>query len=513
MSIQSYKQMIFPKEDIETLKKQDRIITTRVSRQFTKFNRGDKVIVPWGDKFKIVSIKKFKNIKEHPYYKYLTRDQIELISKYPNLAVLTLEKINEAWTSKTPRAELPDSIFGLKDDRKFPLDSEQHVRSAIRLFGHAPEDKKKILARRIRSAANRYNIDIPDTTQVYKYLHEDDNILPSIPGTQYILVRNVDDELNKVDISNFRDIYLSRYKLLDNNISYPSINTAVDDNSKLDNAYIFTKNNSLIDNPNINIRPRMILLGIVSINRDDDNNHGWKWIKQETLLSDSRGLLYNTSNDSNRLEEFGLNAINPIVGMNTKMHYLISTSHPRYEYIYTQDPSAEKGLVINPKNMLEVMYIPKDLEFNNVYRFIGNESYIRQLERLYNKYAILPENMNLYTLLSGHELISENQIDQDTNNFYKLDFGLLEQKLITEMATFRDEVINLSNNRKIYMPVLDAFISVDKPEYFDKYNRLGDIKIKEDFFGYYYYSDLTHKRCQSMPTIQMLTENMLKSIL
>ena len=79
-------------------------------------------------------------------------------------------KYNEGW-----RADLPDSSFGIPEDRKFPLDNEKRVKSAIHLFGHAPEDKKKSLARKISRAANKYGIKIPETTQVYKYLHGSTN--------------------------------------------------------------------------------------------------------------------------------------------------------------------------------------------------------------------------------------------------------------------------------------------------------------------------------------------------
>ena len=70
------------------------------------------------------------------------------------------------------RSNLKDSDFGIPEDRKFPLDTEQHVISAIKLFGHAEESKKKSLAKNIKKAADKYNIDIPETTQCYKYLNE-----------------------------------------------------------------------------------------------------------------------------------------------------------------------------------------------------------------------------------------------------------------------------------------------------------------------------------------------------
>ena len=85
-----------------------------------------------------------------------------------------LEEIDEAFLyfNENKRSNLKDSDFGIPEDRKFPLDTEQHVRSAIRLFGHAEESKKKALARKISRRAKDYNIEIPKTTQVYKYLHE-----------------------------------------------------------------------------------------------------------------------------------------------------------------------------------------------------------------------------------------------------------------------------------------------------------------------------------------------------
>ena len=69
------------------------------------------------------------------------------------------------------RSEIID--FGIPEDKKFPLDSIEHVKSAIKLFGHAEESKKKSLAQRIATKAKEYNIEIPETTQVYKYLKEE----------------------------------------------------------------------------------------------------------------------------------------------------------------------------------------------------------------------------------------------------------------------------------------------------------------------------------------------------
>lgn len=81
-------------------------------------------------------------------------------------------KLENTVIDESKRSELPDSSFGIPEDRKYPLDSAKHVNSAIKLFGHAEESKKKALAQRIKKAAKAYNITIPETTQCYKYLNE-----------------------------------------------------------------------------------------------------------------------------------------------------------------------------------------------------------------------------------------------------------------------------------------------------------------------------------------------------
>ena len=78
--------------------------------------------------------------------------------------------ILESLTAKE-RDAIPKEDFGLPDERKYPLDSEEHVRSAIKLFGHCEEDKKIKLAKAIMEAARKYNIEIDKNTEVYKYAH------------------------------------------------------------------------------------------------------------------------------------------------------------------------------------------------------------------------------------------------------------------------------------------------------------------------------------------------------
>lgn len=109
------------------------------------------------------------------------------------------------------RSNLPNSAFGAKD-RRFPLDTEQHVRSAIRLFGHAKESEKHSLAKNIKSAADKYGINIPETTQVYKYLNEsyfnEDVKYEMIYNTIMNELRDngQDPKIDKKDLESFKNI-------------------------------------------------------------------------------------------------------------------------------------------------------------------------------------------------------------------------------------------------------------------------------------------------------------------
>lgn len=77
--------------------------------------------------------------------------------------------IMEAELSAEERNELKASQFGLPEERKFPLIDDKHVRSAISYFHTCPENKKAQLAKRIRSAAKKFGVEINPDSLVMKY--------------------------------------------------------------------------------------------------------------------------------------------------------------------------------------------------------------------------------------------------------------------------------------------------------------------------------------------------------
>lgn len=58
------------------------------------------------------------------------------------------------------RRALPDSDFGIPEDREFPMPDAAHVRAAESRFHFAPDDKKAALARRILEKAKAFGVDV-----------------------------------------------------------------------------------------------------------------------------------------------------------------------------------------------------------------------------------------------------------------------------------------------------------------------------------------------------------------
>ena len=89
-----------------------------------------------------------------------------------NSATVTMEILQEAKLKAAARNELSDSEFGLPDERKYPLNDAAHVKAAIKMFSHCPDDKKKQLANRITRAMTKFNIDtkFDEKSPMYNYV-------------------------------------------------------------------------------------------------------------------------------------------------------------------------------------------------------------------------------------------------------------------------------------------------------------------------------------------------------
>lgn len=85
------KSISFPEDEIESLKNRDSIITHRISAERGKYNKGDEVVVPWGDKYVVSDRSDLTSVEDSPYKEYLTPEQKKELTK-KKIALLTLSK-------------------------------------------------------------------------------------------------------------------------------------------------------------------------------------------------------------------------------------------------------------------------------------------------------------------------------------------------------------------------------------------------------------------------------------
>ena len=418
--------------------------------------------------------------------------------------------------TETKRSNLPDSAFGIPEDRKFPLDSEKHVRSAIKLFGHAEESKKKSLAKRIQSAARKYDISIPENTQCYKYLHESlENNMIDIPEdiNKYILVETEDGFIN-IPMNSISWWYIAENKRssnVDSDLYYSTLEDCVsakvtDYGSKKffneeDGLYlqefVFISNLSLIPEKQDTEEHELVCIGEINVFQ----NKAYEWVAQYPVKISDRLIM--------PIKEYtAMNSINPVIGISKP--FLINTGE-------------KLGLVtdLEPDRMLSVddetgvlNIEPVNGPVGEIYEFIGDKAYLNRLNEAYKNNDKVD---NLYTILTGKELYTLDQVDFD-ESFRRVDLDLIEQNVISSLATLRDNIIDVCSNEgyieSISLINLESFVHKELiPEFVSKYNMLNDIYIKEDMDGVYFYSTLSKKRSGSVENISMLTENMLKSIL
>lgn len=82
-----------------------------------------------------------------------------------------MASIFEAKLSSADRKELNNNEYGLPDERKFPLNDEEHVRKAIQFFKFCPVKKRQILANNINKKIKEFNMEVSVSKDnpFYKY--------------------------------------------------------------------------------------------------------------------------------------------------------------------------------------------------------------------------------------------------------------------------------------------------------------------------------------------------------
>ena len=80
---------------------------------------------------------------------------------------------SENMIDEMKRSELPDEVFGIPQERKYPMPDKKHVYSAIKLFGHVEPKYEKQLANKIKKKMKEYGIskdEVGEKNKLKKYL-------------------------------------------------------------------------------------------------------------------------------------------------------------------------------------------------------------------------------------------------------------------------------------------------------------------------------------------------------
>lgn len=96
--------------------------------------------------------------------------EIQEFVKYEDETVLAF--INETKLSSKDRNALSDSEFGIPKSRSYPINDEEHVRQAIKMFNHCPKEDEKTLAKNIIKKLREFeitDIEVGDNNRFSKY--------------------------------------------------------------------------------------------------------------------------------------------------------------------------------------------------------------------------------------------------------------------------------------------------------------------------------------------------------
>lgn len=396
----------------------------------------------------------------------------------------------------------------LKPDREMyeALCEKYHIFANKSIFFDDMEENIEA-ARSVGMAAYKFDKDITPKILFGTCVRIPDN------SDDLILIANGDDGFTKRHISEFGWWYLDEsrtpsgideeyyYKTLDDAIKY-KVDKLISQDAFTDDSpnvleYVYTNAKAFCEDKT---PPEAVCVGQILLYESG----GYEWVVQYPLKMENRILC--------GLKEFSMASVNPVIGINKPFLIKVGDqNHPELlptdHFVYSQDIESDKVLTVDDDNHLKVKKV-KDLDIIEAYEFVGDMAYIHRLNKLYKENA---EVSNLYTLLTNKPMLTEDQIDFDPS-FKRIDFDLLKQKELAEMVTLRDNLMEAMNYNPLRLPVLESAI-IKKPSFLSKYNTAGDISIKEDFDGVYFYSDITKKRSASAASTLQLTENMLRAIL
>ena len=115
------------------------------------------------------------------------------------------------------RGNLPESEYGLPEDKKYPLTDKEHVLKAIQYFGSCPDKKMHILATNINKKIKEYkmNVNVSESNKFYKYyVPYDSTVKENLLDVEYVDTTDIESIIQEssflLDKTQFNDWYNAR---------------------------------------------------------------------------------------------------------------------------------------------------------------------------------------------------------------------------------------------------------------------------------------------------------------
>ena len=392
------------------------------------------------------------------------------------------------------RSELPDNVFGIPQERKYPMPDEKHTRSAIKLFNHVEPKYEEQLAKAIIKNMKKYNIDgsvVGPNNRLRKYLPKDmikeciEYVMMDynvMRGAQFIPKRNsriygayltegMSNTIKKdhkqkghIKLSSLKKVRITEYLIDKYKKEYPVLRhvRCKDTDEYVCDGYMWFKDDSLV--------------GYVgSCQYTDDNT---KWIVSLEILPEYRGYGL-----SNQILDFCVKSMNCKYLSVNKNNQLAKKIYDKYGFkVYHEDKSMYYMTLDNISSSNESMIsITEKAKYDPPYtaeevkRVYGTKVYKELRKDPAHKYRMdtgielihrEPTKEELERIWKNWNLMSDDQKMKSDKKSMEL-FGKTNQDHYNELINsyvVNESYIEESSSRKITTVVFD----------------LGDVLIKSN---------------------------------
>lgn len=254
------------------------------------------------------------------------------------------------------RSELPDEVFGIPQERKYPMPDEKHTRSAIKLFNHVEPKYEEQLAKAVIKNMKKYGIDgsvVGPNNRLRKYLPKDMIKESSIKESVSSVVSKDHKQKGYISLYSLKKIHITKsinkYKR-----EYPVLRhvRCKDTDEYVCDGYMWFKENDLV-------------CYVGSCQYTDDNT---KWIVSLEIVPKYRGYGL-----SNQILDFCVKGMKCKYLSVNKNNELAKKIYDKYGFkTYHEDKTMYYMTLDNISSTNESSILPQDTGISTIVFDIGN---------------------------------------------------------------------------------------------------------------------------------------------